>query len=303
MNRYEQQDLYENLLKSIADPFFIISEDGTYLDVFGGTERTLYDDAETLKGRNIYDFMERDFAEFFMEQVKRTLDGKAMNSFEYQLATETVDGIPKNGPGGTQWFEARMYPLDRLYEGHRAVTSLILNITERKQLQQKLRELSYQDSLTKIYNRRFFFERFSDQLELYTQDKMPLSVVILDVDHFKEINDGYGHFAGDHVLKQLVSLIQALVGKEINLARFGGDEFIFSLEGYSIQRSMDLAEDLHYKVQHNAFSFGQTPIPLTISIGLSDVTLFDTDTASIIARADKALYMAKTQGRNRVVRL
>ena len=303
MDHFEREDLYRNLLKSIVDPFFIISEDGTYLDVFGGTERSLYDDAAMLKGRNIYDFMEKEFADFFMGQVQRTLDIGIMNTFEYQLATETVDIIPKNGPGGMQWFEARMYPLEGVYDNQRTVTALILNITERKQLQQKLRELSYQDSLTKIYNRRFFFERLSEQLEIYTQDKIPLSVVIMDVDHFKEINDAYGHFAGDQILKQLVEVIRSMLHSDDTLARFGGDEFIISLEGYSLQKTLDFAEELRLKIQHEAFVFGQVSVPVTISLGVSDVTLFDTDTASIIARADKALYMAKTQGRNRVVRL
>lgn len=303
MNQNTRDELYGNLLKSIVDPFFIIAEDGTYLDVFGGTERSLYDDASALKGRNIHDFMEPDFAEFFMTQVTRTLDNGAMNSFEYQLATETVAGIPKNGPGGTQWFEARMYPLPNTYDGRRAVTALILNITERKHLQQRLRELSYQDPLTKTYNRRYFFERLGEQLELYTRDKRPLSVIIMDIDHFKTINDSYGHYAGDQMLKQLVSLIQGTMQASDNLARFGGDEFIISLEGLPIKESFEFAEMLREKVQQHRFVFGETPIPMTISLGVSDVTLFDTDTASIIARADKALYQAKTQGRNRVIRV
>jgi len=303
MEGYGPSDLYVNLLKSIADPFFIISEDGTYLDVFGGTERTLYDDAALLKGRNIHDFMEKEFAQFFMSQVKRTLENSSLNSFEYQLATETVEGIPKNGPGGSQWFEARMFPLKEPYEGHRAVTALILNISERKYLQQKLRELSYQDSLTKVYNRRFFFERLSEQLEIFTRDKSPLSIIIIDVDHFKPINDTYGHFAGDKILKELAEVIQSCVRSDDLLARFGGDEFIISCANQSMEKTMEFAQQLLKEVQEASYTFAQTHIPLTISAGVADVTIFDTDTASVIARADKALYKAKAEGRNRVVRL
>ena len=90
MNHHAMVDLYENLLRSIADPFFIIYEEGTYLDVFGGTERSLYDDAQTLKGKNIYDFMEVQFAQSFMQEVKRTLRNNMLHSFEYQLAPDTV---------------------------------------------------------------------------------------------------------------------------------------------------------------------------------------------------------------------
>ena len=301
MDRQAMLDLYENLLKSIADPFFIISDDGTYLDVFGGTERSLYDDAAALKGRNIFDFMEKDFAEFFMNQVHRTLQGSTLNSFEYQLATETVDGIPKNGPGGTQWFEARMFPLESLFDGQRAVTALILNITERKHLQQKLRELSYQDSLTKVPNRRYFFDHLSEQLDMYTRDKVPLVVMILDIDHFKPINDTYGHYAGDQVLRQLVAVIQEAVPKHAIVARFGGDEFILSITGTPLPHAMEIADQLCLSIHRHSFSFGETTLPVTVSIGVSDVTIFDTDTATIVSRADKALYLAKEQGRDRVV--
>jgi diguanylate cyclase (GGDEF)-like protein/PAS domain S-box-containing protein len=301
MDRQAMLDLYENLLKSIADPFFIISDDGTYLDVFGGTERSLYDDAVALKGRNIYDFMEKDFAEFFMNQVHRTLEGTALNSFEYQLATETVDGIPKDGPGGTQWFEARLFPLESLFDGQRVVTALILNITERKHLQQKLRELSYQDSLTKVPNRRYFFEHLGEQLDMYTQDKIPLVVMILDIDHFKQINDTYGHYAGDQVLRQLVAVIQEVVPKHAIVARFGGDEFILSITRTPLPHAMELAELLRLSIHRHNFIFGESSLPITVSIGVSDVTIFDTDTATIVSRADKALYLAKEQGRDRVV--
>lgn len=296
-------ELYENLLKSIADPFFIIAEDGTYLDAFGGTERSLYDDASLLKGRNIHDFMEAEFAEFFMSQVQRSLDSGLLHVFEYQLATETVEGIPKNGPGGLQWFEARIYPLKDLYEGKQAVTALILNISDRKNLQQRLRDLSYQDSLTRVANRRYFFERLSEQLDLYTQDKAPLSIMVLDLDHFKHINDTYGHFAGDHVLKELVDIVKRVIRKEDVLARFGGDEFIISMEGLPLEKVLDLAEAVRQQVHKHQFNFGDVTLPITVSIGVSNVTVFDTDTTSIVSRADKALYRAKELGRNTVVRM
>lgn len=303
MERNAMDGLYENLLRSIADPFFIIGEDGTYLDVFGGTERSLYDDARSLKGRNIHDFMEPSFAAFFMEQVRRSLEGSRLHIFEYQLETEKVDGIPRVGPGGLQWFEARLRSLDEPVEGQRAVTALVLNITERKQMQQRLRDLSCQDSLTQVANRRYFFERFSDQLDLFIQDKVPLAVLIIDIDRFKTINDTYGHFAGDHVLCVLAKLLRTLLREKDLLARFGGDEFIISVEGRPLEAVIDLAEEIREQTHHHLFTFGETRISLSVSIGVSIVSIFDTDTTGIVKRADKALYLAKEGGRNRVERL
>ncbi len=303
MQYHAMFNLYENLLRSIADPFFIISEEGTYLDVFGGTERSLYDDAQNLKGKNIYDFMEEQFAESFMQEVKRTLDNNMLHSFEYSLVTETIRGIPKTGPGGMQWYEARLFPLASLYNNQRAVTALILNITERKIMQQKLRAFSYQDPLTLVSNRRYFFERLNEQLDLFKQDNYPLTVMILDIDHFKHINDAHGHFAGDQILKQAVSIIRNIARRDDIVARFGGDEFIMSVEGLSIPEVIELAETIREGIQQASFVVAEHSFLVTVSIGIADVTIFDTETESIVSRADKALYRAKEQGRNRVVHL
>lgn len=303
MNHHAMVDLYENLLRSIADPFFIISEEGTYLDVFGGTERSLYDDPQTLKGKNIYDFMEVQFAQSFMQEVKRTLRNNMLHSFEYQLAPDTVQGIPKTGPMGMQWYEARLFPLASLYDNQRAVTALILNITERKQMQQKLRELSYQDPLTLVANRRYFFEHLHEQLDVYMQNMLPLAVMVLDIDHFKLINDTYGHFAGDQILKQLVTIIRQVVRCEDIVARFGGDEFIISLEGLPLPKVMEMAEEIRIRVEQGHFIVAEDSFLVTISIGIADVTIFDTEIESIVSRADKALYIAKSQGRNKVIYL
>ena len=293
-------DLYTSLFNTIPDPFFIIGEDGTYLEVIGGAERSLYDDASSLKGRNIHDFMEADFAKYFMEQVRKSLDSRSLNCFEYQLATGSVDGIPKNGPGGIQWFEARLYPLVNRYQGQRAVSAMIINITERKTFQQRLRDLSYQDPLTMVANRRFFLERLSEDLAGYMLEKTSISVMILDVDHFKRINDTWGHLAGDHVLKELVLIAKEILHKGMVIARFGGDEFITSIVGMQIEQTVELAEQLRLKVQKHRFVYEGTWIPVTVSIGVSNITAFDTDISSIISRADKALYQAKETGRNRV---
>lgn len=303
MDRNARIELYENLLKTIADPFFVIGEDGTYLDVLGGAERSLYDDASSLKGRNIHDFMEPDFAKYFMEQVRRAMDGSTLHCFEYQLATETVDGIPKNGPGGTQWFEARLFPVAQRYDGQRAVIALIININERKLMHQRLRELSYQDALTQVANRRFFIERLGEQLDTFFRNKNPLSLMLLDIDWFKHINDTYGHLAGDQILKQLVVVIRGVLNTQDTVARFGGDEFIVSMEKVPLVQALAIAEQLRDRVQQCVFSYGDTNLSVTVSIGVSEATPFDTDMASFISRSDKALYQAKEGGRNKVMYL
>src|SRR5690554_3126672 len=261
--------LYNNLLKSIIDPFFVISEDGTYLEVFGGKEATLYDDGQHLKGRNIYDFMPTEFAHFFMNHINTSLTLSSLVTFEYQLDTTLISGVSPIGPGGVQWFEARLYPLKELYNGKRAVTALILNITSKKELQQRLQELSYQDTLTKVGNRRYFFEKIREQLQQYALDKIPLSILLLDVDHYKEINDTYGHLAGDFVLQHLVVEIEKVVKVGSLIARFGGDEFIISIEGVGADKVVRNAEKLRKNIEEKTFTFESRVFSITVSIGVT----------------------------------
>ena len=301
MDKTSELELYKNLLKTIADPFFVIGEDGTYLDVFGGAERTLYDDVHSLKGKNIYNFMEREFADFFMEKVRLSFKINTMHSFEYQLETERVKDVPKNGPGGVQWFEARLVPLPSRYSGQRAVVALLINITERKKLQQILKELSYKDPLTLVGNRRYFFEKLDENIDLYAKDKIPCAVIVIDIDNFKNINDTFGHYVGDQVLKELSSILSFSLGKDDYIARFGGDEFVISLVGYRTSTLvLQWADKVREKVEKHLFRAGESELYITISMGITDMLILDNETTSIVCRADKALYEAKNQGRNRV---
>ncbi len=301
MERFKELELYESILKTIADPFLIIGEDGTYLDVLGGTDRTLYDDAQELKGRNIYHFMEKEFAHYFMEKVHKTFNMDRIHCFEYPLQTDTIKGVHNTGPGGLQWFEVRMVSLPFTYDGQKAVVALVINISERKKLQQKLKELSYKDPLTMVGNRRYFFEKLDEQIDLYAKDKIPCSVAVIDIDNFKDINDTYGHYVGDQVLKGVAELLSTGLKENDFIARFGGDEFIIAIIGYThSDLILKWANLMRTIIEKHQFIIGDIEFSITISMGLTDMLMLDTETTSVVARADKALYEAKHQGRNRV---
>ncbi len=294
-------DLSISLFNTIPDPFFIISEEGTYLEVFGGTERSLYDDGKPMKGKNIYQFMEKEFSDFFMEKIRETLAGTSLNCFEYQLETDKVDLPLLNGPGGAQWFEARMWPMPNPYHGHRVVTVMVINITERRLLQQRLRELSYLDPLTSLANRRYFMERIADELEEHYAKGTPVHVLLCDIDHFKLINDQYGHLAGDAILTGFASVVRRILKHSHTIARFGGDEFIISLVGLSTYQVLEQSNALRLAVQEHDFIHEGIRIPVCVSIGVAAASPLTIDINNLVGWADKALYEAKKQGRNRVV--
>lgn len=289
-------ELLYSLFNTIPDPFFVIAEDGTYLEVFGGTERTLYDDGKPMKGKNIYEFMPKQFADFYMAHIRHTLETNTLNTFDYQLDTDQVILPEQGGPGGVQWFETRMHPLKTPLFGHRAVTVMIINITERRQLQLKLQELSYEDPLTGLYNRRYFIER----VRLHLQDAGSAHIMICDIDDFKHINDRWGHLAGDTVLFEFGKLATQLTQNEQTVSRFGGDEFVIVLTGYSDDEAYELAQRLRRCVEEHRFSYQGESIDVRISVGVAALTSADWAKSELIEEADRALYEAKISGKNQV---
>ncbi len=289
-------ELLYSLFNTIPDPFFVIGEDGTYLEVFGGTDRSLYDDGKPMKGRNIYDFMPKEFADFYMQQVRRTLEMNCLNAFDYQLETNKVVLPEFNGPGGTQWFETRMFPLKTPYMGQRAVTAQIINITERRNLQKKLRELSYIDPLTGLYNRRYFLER----VRIHLMEKGRAHIMLCDIDRFKDVNDQYGHLAGDAVLKEFAGIAKDVLKHNHAIARLGGDEFVMALTDMTDEEAFAMGESLRKQVEKTPFHYQSQVLSIRISIGIARISYEDLEKSELIADADRALYQAKASGKNKV---
>jgi two-component system, cell cycle response regulator len=156
------------------------------------------------------------------------------------------------------------------------------------------------DGLTQIYNKRYFIETLEREMGRAHRYRRELSLIIFDIDKFKPINDTYGHLAGDHVLKQLASVIKARIRREDILARYGGEEFAIILPEIDNHNAMQFAEKIRALVEKAVFRFEETDIPVTISIGVSSIGSDLQEPHEFIRIADGHLYEAKSQGRNRV---
>lgn len=152
------------------------------------------------------------------------------------------------------------------------------------------------DALTGINNRMYFDKTLADEIQRAQRNKSPLSLIIFDIDHFKKVNDGYGHSAGDNVLIRLTRLITANIRVIDFFARWGGEEFVILTPGTGPDGVMQFAEKLRSKVE--SFNFKE-PEKITLSFGVTTFIDGDNDTA-LINRADDALYRAKEDGRNQV---
>ncbi|MDE2117333.1 MAG: diguanylate cyclase [Betaproteobacteria bacterium] len=180
-------------------------------------------------------------------------------------------------------------------------SGVVSDITERKQLEDELKRQARIDLLTGLNNRRHFFELAEQELARAKRYGAPLQVLMLDVDHFKLVNDTYGHHIGDLVLQKLSEVcVQTLRGIDI-LGRIGGEEFAILLPETRGEQALEVAERLRLSIAGAAVPLEQGgSVHLTVSIGVASVVAMDARIDDVLKRADMALYAAKNAGRNRV---
>jgi diguanylate cyclase (GGDEF)-like protein len=168
--------------------------------------------------------------------------------------------------------------------------------------QRQMYESALRDSLTKLFNRKHFNDLLEKEFAYAIRHNAPLSLLFVDVDHFKKINDTFGHPAGDFVLAEVSGILASIIRSEDIIARFGGEEFCVLCRGTDTDGARLLAERLRREVAERRFVYGGKIIPVTVSVGaavMPDPTI--TQYSLLLAAADKALYEAKRSGRNRVV--
>ena len=171
---------------------------------------------------------------------------------------------------------------------------------------ERLKLLGLLDPLTGIHNRRYFDERLDEEISRTLRQNKALSCLFLDIDHFKQFNDVYGHHVGDLVLKEVAKLIKIQMRQSDVLARFGGEEFAVLLVQTNKRAATEIAERIRQQIAAHQISLGDSTLAVTISIGCSTLdsnapNLVTTQASQqLLARADEALYRSKQQGRNQV---
>jgi diguanylate cyclase (GGDEF)-like protein len=173
---------------------------------------------------------------------------------------------------------------------------LIEDITERKLAEEELKRLASTDKLTEAYNRTKFNEIIEREIERVKRYNQPLSIIIFDIDRFKEVNDRYGHSAGDHVLKTIADIVRENIRKIDYFVRWGGEEFMIISSETNLKEACVLAERIREAIESYTF---EDVGKVTVSLGLTESKENDTKD-SLIKRADDAMYEAKKKGRNLV---
>ncbi len=186
-------------------------------------------------------------------------------------------------------------------EGQHEFSAFVRDITERKRAEAELREMATTDFLTGLANRRHFIESMTqEQARLQRLDKHQAAVLMLDLDHFKHVNDTHGHATGDALLKHVACVMRDSLRKIDTVGRVGGEEFAIILPGADVDEARVYAERLRQKVEAAPLALEDLVIPVTVSIGIAVMKASDAGADAALIRADQALYRAKSNGRNRV---
>lgn len=165
----------------------------------------------------------------------------------------------------------------------------------------ELYKMAVIDALTGAYNKRYFEERIQEEFSYCFRNKVPLSLVIFDIDHFKKVNDTYGHPTGDYVLSRISGLAKTIIRSEDILARYGGEEFVVILKATDAEGALILAERLRKLIEETEFEFEDKKIAVTISVGVASLVGQNfANWETMLKLADTLLYKSKHGGRNQV---
>jgi len=228
------------------------------------------------------------------------------------MADDTV-WIEDLGSKNGTYLEGERVTRVELHDGDRVLlgSSTILKLTYQDQIEEQFQKQLYEsatrDDLTGLLNRKFLLERLSVEFAYCVRHKVTLSLCMFDIDHFKQINDRWGHVAGDAVLSQLGKLVRRITRPEDGVCRYGGEEFAVLLREIDSGNARLFAERIRARVEQADFSFKdengrKQTIRITISVGVATVSETEryATVEELIAAADKLLYAAKQAGRNRV---
>lgn len=281
--------LTDDILNSLPNLYYLLDEQGGVVKWNQKScEVSGYSDEEHA-GMNIFQLFDDEYAAAVVQGMKRVFsEGQA--TLEAELKTRCGNYIPF-------LFSGKKI----IVNGISYLSGLGVDLTERKALERKLQSQANFDDLTGLPNRRHFTRAVEAQLSQQRRHGRPCSMLMMDVDHFKMINDGYGHQVGDLALKHIAAILAAAVRESDTAARIGGEEFAILLVDATEEVALEAAERIRQVISTSPMlCTNGACLPLTASFGVTSLADIDSNIDHLLHRADMALYDAKKSGRNRV---
>jgi len=283
----ERENKLQAFVNALPNLSFVYDEEGRYLEVLSSQPELLRASYEELKNHKIIDLMPDDVSREMMDVIQKTIETGDTQVMEYKL--NVMDGTE-------HWFEGRCALMEKDSEGHGKVVFIATEISDRVQLFQEVQRMATFDSLTGCLNRRHFLTLANQELKRSLRYQRPLSILMIDIDHFKLINDSHGHAIGDKILCSLVEVCRFNLRSADIISRHGGEEFVVLLPETHKEMAYIVAERLRIAVEKMVVMEFEQKISITISVGISNLNL-DTgqedSVETLIHRADQAMYDAK----------
>ncbi len=275
------------LIENAPDAFFVYNEEGRFLDVNNIACSQLGYTREELLHTNISE-----------------IEDSANDSENLWPSLDAGEGCTVNSVhvrrDGSK-FPVEMNIIGIVVGGKKQMFALVRDVTETEKLKAHLSQLAMTDELTQLYNRRAFLMAFDKEIASARRSKKPLSVITVDIDYFKKVNDTYGHYVGDLALQHFAKIANRSIRTEDTIGRLGGEEFAIILPNANEMAAQCMGERLRKMTESESFVYGDVSIHYTVSIGIAELTEQVTQPSKLLDNADKALYEAKGAGRNRVV--
>lgn len=293
------------LIEKMGDGVLVIDAQGRIVDINPAVKGFVDEEPASLIGRNL-------------SEIPVIWNGNTEHLFK-GLETRTELRLPHRP---SRYLDLRVTPL---YDDDQNLSGRLIifrDVTDRKEvekdlrhamdrmqtqlieiglLQSQLREQAIRDPLTNLFNRRYLEETLERELARAAREVYPLCIVMMDIDHFKSVNDTYGHEAGDLVLKSLAVTVTSQSRQGDFVCRYGGEEFVLVMPNISIETARERVVSLHRSITAQYIPFGRFNLNITVSMGISCFPAHGESKAELLRTADRALYAAKNLGRNRVV--
>jgi diguanylate cyclase (GGDEF)-like protein/PAS domain S-box-containing protein len=287
--RERRLSAFVNALPNLS---FVLDEQGHYLEVIANETSLLAARPDQLIGRLIEEVLPPKENAKIMDAIGQTIQTGKIQVIEYRIPVIS---------GGERWFEGRVALMEKGDLGSGKVVFMASDITERIQLYHEVQRLANLDVLTGCFNRRHFMEKAAQEIHRAMRYNRPLSLLMMDIDHFKDVNDQNGHQVGDQLLCNLVLLCQKQLRNDDILGRYGGEEFVVLMPETPSEGAMLASERLRINIEKMKINTAKGSLSVTVSMGLASLERgFDkTHTLdTLIKSADLALYAAKAAGRN-----
>ena len=288
----ESEERYRRIVETAQEGIWQIDAEGRTTFANARMAEMLGCSVAAMQGKTLFDFMDEEGQCLARERLERRRQGIAE---QHDFRFRRLDG-------GEIWTLLSTNPILDAQGCYAGALAMIIDISDRKHMEETLRQLATHDALTGLFNRRYFFTLAERELERSQRYGHPLALLMLDLDHFKAVNDSRGHQAGDQVLRAVAGIIQTSLRQIDVVGRYGGEEFVVLLPETARMTALAVAKRLCTAVAAQSVELHGECLPITISIGVAvgfgDAAL---NLEELLERADRALYAAKSTGRNRVV--